>query len=77
MAWALFRNGRLQEAKNVINEALRTRSKDARLNYHAGVIYKALNIRKAAAVHLRLGAALNSAFDPVQSETAKRLLAEL
>jgi tetratricopeptide (TPR) repeat protein len=77
MAWALFKNGRLQDAKKLVNEALRTKTNDARINFHAGVIYKSLNMRKEAEVHLRLGAALNSAFDPVQSQEAKRLLAEL
>ena len=73
----MFKNGRLQEAHKLINEALRTRSKDARINYHAGVIYKAMNRRKEAAHYLRLGAALNASFDPLQSRTAQRMLAEL
>jgi tetratricopeptide (TPR) repeat protein len=40
LAWALFKNGKSHEAKTLINEALRTGTKDARINYHAGVIYK-------------------------------------
>jgi tetratricopeptide (TPR) repeat protein len=35
LAWALFKNGRIAEAKNVIKEALRTGSKDQRINDHA------------------------------------------
>ena len=77
LAWAFFKNGRLEDARKIINEALRTNTKDARINYHAGLIFKALNLDKKAGGHLRLGAALNSAFDPVQSQTAKRMLAEL
>jgi tetratricopeptide (TPR) repeat protein len=76
LAWAFFKNGRVEEAKNLINQALRTGTKDARINYHAGMIYKTLNIRDQAAKHLQLGAALNSAFDPVQAESAKQMLAE-
>lgn len=34
-AWALFKNGRIAEAKKVIKEALRTGTKDQRLNDHA------------------------------------------
>ena len=77
LAWALFKNARVEEAKDLINRALRTGTKDARINYHAGMIYKTLNIRDRAAQHLQLGAALNSSFDPIQAETAKKMLAEL
>lgn len=77
LAWALFKNGNAQEAKTLIDEALRTGTKDARINYHAGVIYKSLNLRAKAIQYLRLGAALNSAFNPVQAESAKQMLAEL
>lgn len=77
LAWALFKNGRLGEAEKLINEALRTGTKDARINYHAGVVYKSLNMRDKAVRHLRLGASLNSSFDPVQAQSARRMLQEL
>ena len=77
LAWALFKNGKTQDAKTLVEEALRTGTKDARINYHAGVIYKTLNLRTQAVQCLRLGAALNSAFNPVQAASAKHMLAEL
>ena len=77
LAWALFKNGRVKEAKRFVEEALRTRSKDARINYHAGIIFKALNLRQKAVQHLRYGGALGSSFDPVQQQAAKKMLAEL
>jgi tetratricopeptide (TPR) repeat protein len=77
LAWALFKNGRLGEAKKLMNEALRTGTKDARINYHAGIIHKSLNERDRAVRHLRLGAALNSSFDPVQAESARKMIKEL
>lgn len=77
LAWAFFKNGKVQEAGRLIGEALRTGTKDARINYHAGAIYKSLNLRAKALEHLRLGAAMNSAFNPAQAESAKKLLAEL
>jgi tetratricopeptide (TPR) repeat protein len=43
LAWALFKNGKAQEAKTLIDEALRTGSKDARINDHAEMIYRTLN----------------------------------
>ena len=73
-SWALFKNGRVKEAKKMIDETLRTRSRDARINYHAGLIYSSLQMREKAAKYLRLAAAMNSAFDPVQYQAAQRLL---
>ncbi len=35
LAWALFKNGRAEEAKKLMREALRTGTKDARINQHA------------------------------------------
>lgn len=77
LSWALFKNGFLAEAKKLMNEALRTGTKDARINYHAGVIYKSLNMRDKAVQHLRVAAAVNSTFDPAQAESAKKMLVEL
>jgi hypothetical protein len=39
-AWALFKNGRVEEAKKAMNEALRTGTKDTRINHHADIIFK-------------------------------------
>ncbi len=77
LAWASFKNGKMEEARRVIGEALRTGTKDARINFHAGLILESLNSNEKAARHLILASALNSSFDPVQAETAKRLLNEL
>jgi tetratricopeptide (TPR) repeat protein len=43
LAWALFKNGKVDEARTMIDEALRTGTKDARINDHAALIYKTLN----------------------------------
>jgi tetratricopeptide (TPR) repeat protein len=77
LAWALFKNGRIAEARKVMDEALRTGSKDARINFHAGLILRALNLNKKAASHLELATAINAGFDPTQAQTATRILNEL
>lgn len=46
LAWALFKNGRVQEARSMIDEALRTGTKDARINHHAETIYKTLKLAR-------------------------------
>src|SRR5262249_53037569 len=38
MAWALYHNGRAEEATSPMKEALRLGTKDARLFFHAGMI---------------------------------------
>ena len=40
LAWAFFKNGRLKEAQQMINEALRTGTKDERIRNHASIILK-------------------------------------
>lgn len=77
LSWALFKNGRVKEAKKMIDETLRTGSRDPRINYHAGLIYSSLQMRDKAAKYLRRAAAVNSAFDPIQYQAAQRLLAAL
>ena len=77
LAWALFKNGRVKEAKKMIDESLRTGSRDARMNYHAGLIYRSLQMRDKATKYLRRAAAINSAFDPIQYQAAQELLAAL
>jgi tetratricopeptide (TPR) repeat protein len=77
LAWALFKNGRVGEARKMVDEALRSKSKDARINYHAGLICNALNLRSQAIRHLQLASVVNAAFDPSQVESAKRMLAEM
>lgn len=38
LAWALFKNGRIADAKKLMTEALRTGTKDPRLTHHASII---------------------------------------
>ena len=77
LAWALFKNGRVKEAKKMIDQTLRTGSRDARINYHAGIIFRSMQMRDKAAKYLRRAAAMNSAFDPIQYQAAQQLLAAL
>ena len=38
LAWALFKNGHVTEARKLMKEALRTGTKDERINHHASLI---------------------------------------
>lgn len=76
-AWSLYKKGQFQEAKAAITEAMRLKTKDARIFYHAGMIEKGLGNKKDAAAFLQRALKLNPAFDVLQAETAKNALAEL
>ncbi len=73
-AWCLYKNGKLNEAKIAITEAMRLKTKDARIFYHAGMIEKKLGNNKEAKRLLTLALETNSAFDILQSEKAKMSL---
>jgi len=59
LAWCLFKKGRLAEAKTAIDEALRLGTRDAHINYHAGIIARALGDNRNAARHLNLAFEIN------------------
>ncbi len=74
LAWALFKNNRIDEAKTAIEEALRLGTRDALIYYHAGLIYERLGDKRAAAKYLNLSFAINPTFDLLQAEKAKQVL---
>ncbi len=76
-AWTLYKKGQFEEAKKIIPEAMRMKTKDARIFYHAGMIEKALGNKKAAADYLQKALKLNPAFDVLQSDVAKNALQEV
>ncbi|MGI8919361.1 MAG: tetratricopeptide repeat protein [Pyrinomonadaceae bacterium] len=77
LAWALFKNGRLPQAQQLMKEALRTGSRNARLLYHSGMIANALGDRRSAARDLQLALKLNLKFDLRPAEIARNTLASL
>jgi tetratricopeptide (TPR) repeat protein len=77
LAWALFKNGRTEEATAAMREALRLGTRDARLLFHAGMIARAAGERERARDFLRQALAVNPRFHVLQAEVAERTLAEL
>ncbi|MEO7659852.1 MAG: tetratricopeptide repeat protein, partial [Pyrinomonadaceae bacterium] len=74
LAWASYKSGRLDEAKNAMSDARRLGTKDARFYYHAGMIEKELGNRSEAVRLLTAALKLNPAFDLIQSEKAREAL---
>lgn len=76
-AWCLYKKGNFAEARKIVQEALRMKTKNALFFYHAGMIEKSLNNDKAAKEFLQRALELNPSFDLLQAEKAKTALAEL
>jgi tetratricopeptide (TPR) repeat protein len=76
-AWCLYKKGDFQAAKTAMTEALRMKTKDARMYYHAGMIEKSLGNKKAAKDFLQKALQTNPSFDVLQVERAKAALQEL
>ncbi len=77
LAWCLYKKGEFTEAKTAIDEAMRLGTRDARINYHAGMIEQALGNRPDAVKFLRRALEINPAFDVLQADAAKQTLRAL
>jgi tetratricopeptide (TPR) repeat protein len=77
LAWALYKNGRVQEAVAPMQEALTQGTRDARLFFHAGMIAHALGNGADARKYLERALATNPHFHIFQADAAERTLREL
>jgi len=75
LAWVLLKNNRLAAAKQYIAEALRLGTRDARIFYHAGMIYDAVGDKARAGKYLRLAIAINPTFDLLQADRTTIVIA--
>lgn len=77
LAWVLYKKGNYEEAKKASDEALKLKSNDARILYHAGMIEKQLGNKAQAARLLKKALETNPKFDMIQAEIAQKNLQEL
>lgn len=77
LAWALLKNGQLDEARTAIEQALRMGTQDALMEYHAGMICNTLGDRAKATHHLRRALAINPHFHILFATRAIQTLARL
>ena len=77
MAWNLCKNGKFEEAREAVSEALKLGTQDAKLHYHAGMIYHRLGEKEKAREHLRRALSINPYFHIFFADTAKHTLVEL
>jgi tetratricopeptide (TPR) repeat protein len=77
LAWALHKNGRVGEARTAIARALRLGTVDARLFFHAGLIFQAAGDREQARRYLARALQTNPQFHVLHADVARRALAAL
>jgi len=76
-AWAYYKNGKFQEAQNMMDHALALGTQDARLFYHAGMIAHALHHDRQARQYLERALAINPHFSILFAEEAQKTLQSL
>ncbi len=74
LAWALYQNGRIDEARAHSARALRLGTRDPLLRYHAGVIAAAAGADEEAAHHLEIALVGAAVLGPRRSAEARRWL---
>jgi len=77
LAWSLYKNGRSEEAREAIEKALGLGTQDAKLFYHAGMIYRALGANNKAAQLLSRAIDINPHFHPIFAENAAQTRKQL
>ena len=77
LAWSLYKNGKAEEARNAIDEALKLGTEDAKLFFHAGMIYYRLGENEKARESLARAISTNPQFHVLHAETAALTLKQL
>ena len=76
LAWALYRNGRYEEARTASDQAISVGTSDASAFYHAGVISLALGERERGLGEIERALDINPHFSPLLSLEAADLVAD-
>jgi predicted Zn-dependent protease len=77
VAWARFKEGRVDEARQAMAGALAQGTQDALLLYHAGMIERAAGNLSAARAYLRRALAVSPYFDVAGPTVARATLDSL
>ena len=77
LAWALYKNGKYQEASDAMEHALRPGTRDALLFFHAGMIAGRLGKKSQAREKLQAALNINPGFHVIYAGVARRQLQAL
>ncbi len=75
LAWCLCLNGQAEEAKPLIQQALKRKTQDAAILYHAAMIYQVLKDDNTSRQFFAKALSLNPNFNPAQAAKAVEMLA--
>jgi tetratricopeptide (TPR) repeat protein len=74
LAWALYKNGRYEEALSTQRKAMRLGTRSAAFYYHLGMIQDALGKTGEARISIEIATAINPNFSPIYSPQARAFL---
>jgi tetratricopeptide (TPR) repeat protein len=77
LAWCYYKKGQYKQAASVIRKALKWRTPEAGILFHAGMIYAKLGDRAAASKHLYQALNLNPNFHPTHAQAASDTIKNL
>ena len=77
LAWCLYKNGRTQEAADMVQKALKYNTPEALFSFHAGMIYNKLGDRRTASLCLGRALSMNGSFHPIYVQVAADTLKQL
>jgi tetratricopeptide (TPR) repeat protein len=77
LAWCYYKNGEYDRAKAAIGRALRLKTPDARILFHAGMIHAKLGESGPARKYLNNALSLNPHFSLTEAEVAAATLKRL
>lgn len=77
LAWSLYKNGKVEQARDAIEKALKLGTQDAKLFFHAGMIHHRLGERERAKEYLTKAIATNPHFHILYAEIAQETLKQL
>lgn len=77
LAWCYYKNGRYKQAAETIRYALSKKTPEARLHYHAGMIFAKLNLHESAMQELNAALSINPEFSPRDAPAAAAMIAQL
>ena len=77
LAWSLYKNDKVEEARDAIEKALTLGTQDAKLFFHAGMIYHRLGDKEKAKQYLAKAIATNTYFHILFADEAAQTLKAL
>ena len=77
LAWALYKNGKMTEAANASEKALRFGTRDPLLLFHAAMIAEGVGHREQARNEMKQALQINPHFHLIYANTAQQRLARL